>query len=150
MHHGTCVPCRKTYRDCLPAVAGKNVPGIPGACATRKFRYLVRGPWFLMFYYWYNLQLPLMAAHAILEFCSLYRGPQSKRLLHTSYSCLAYVDNTSVVWPVRVLLILYCWFNSLFLLKTTMASKLHFLPFSLEWFSNRFQSMTPSHIAKNP
>ena len=23
----------------------KNVPGIPGACATRNFTYLVRGPW---------------------------------------------------------------------------------------------------------
>ena len=25
--------------------ATKNVPGIPGACATRNFTYLVRGPW---------------------------------------------------------------------------------------------------------
>ena len=24
---------------------GENVPGIPGACATRNFTYLVRGPW---------------------------------------------------------------------------------------------------------
>ena len=24
---------------------GKNVPGIPGACVTRKFTYLARGPW---------------------------------------------------------------------------------------------------------
>ena len=24
---------------------GENVPGIPGACVTRNFRYLVRGPW---------------------------------------------------------------------------------------------------------
>ena len=24
---------------------GENVPGIPGACATRNFAYLVRGPW---------------------------------------------------------------------------------------------------------
>ena len=27
------------------SVAGKNYPGIPGACATRNFAYLVRGPW---------------------------------------------------------------------------------------------------------
>ena len=24
---------------------GENVPGIPGACATRNYKYLVRGPW---------------------------------------------------------------------------------------------------------
>ena len=27
------------------SAAGENVPGIPGACATRNFTYLVRGPW---------------------------------------------------------------------------------------------------------
>ena len=31
MHHGTCV-------------GGENVPGIRGACTTRNFTYLVRGP----------------------------------------------------------------------------------------------------------
>ena len=30
---------------CRPQPTTKNVPGIPGACATRNFRYLVRGPW---------------------------------------------------------------------------------------------------------
>ena len=45
MHHGTCVThvpwCNSgsLTRDC-----GENVPGIPGACATRNFTYLVRGP----------------------------------------------------------------------------------------------------------
>ena len=29
----------------LNLAAGENVPGIPGACATHKFTYLVRGPW---------------------------------------------------------------------------------------------------------
>ena len=29
----------------LNSAAGGNVPGIPGACATRDFTYLVRGPW---------------------------------------------------------------------------------------------------------
>ena len=45
MHHGTCdthVPW------CMPGSrtpgGGENVPGIPGACATRNFAYLVRGP----------------------------------------------------------------------------------------------------------
>ena len=29
----------------LKSAAGENVPGIPGACATRNFTYLVRGPY---------------------------------------------------------------------------------------------------------
>ena len=56
MHHGTCV----THVPwCLPgSLTGgflwsrwrKNVPGIPGACATHICPYLVRGPWsFLVF-----------------------------------------------------------------------------------------------------
>ena len=41
MHHGTCV----THVPwCIPGSL-TNVPGIPGACATRNFTYLVRGPW---------------------------------------------------------------------------------------------------------
>ena len=53
MHHGTCV----THVPwCMPGSLtssflwswrwGENVPGIPGACATRNFTYLVRGPWY--------------------------------------------------------------------------------------------------------
>ena len=37
--------CRDACRDRWPAVAGENVPGIPGACATRYFTYLARGAW---------------------------------------------------------------------------------------------------------
>ena len=33
------------YRFPLISTAGENVPGIPGACATCNFTYLVRGPW---------------------------------------------------------------------------------------------------------
>ena len=45
MHHGTCV----THVPwCMPGsltCAGReNVPGIPGACATRNFTYLIRSP----------------------------------------------------------------------------------------------------------
>ena len=29
----------------LTSGGGENVPGIPGACATRNFAYLVKGPW---------------------------------------------------------------------------------------------------------
>ena len=44
MHHGiTHVPW------CMPGSltrgGGENVPGIPGACTTRNFAYLARGPW---------------------------------------------------------------------------------------------------------
>ena len=46
MHHGTCV----THVPCCISGSptrgdGENVPGIPGACATRNFTYLARGPW---------------------------------------------------------------------------------------------------------
>ena len=42
--------CRDPCRGRLLAVSfemggGENVPGIPGACATRIFTYLIRGPW---------------------------------------------------------------------------------------------------------
>ena len=45
MHHGTCVThvpwCES---GSLTRGDGENVPGLPGACATRNFVYLVRGP----------------------------------------------------------------------------------------------------------
>ena len=51
MHHGTCathapwcVPGSLTS-GCLWSRWRENVAGIPGACATRKFTYLVRGTW---------------------------------------------------------------------------------------------------------
>ena len=42
--------CRDACRGCYLAVSvevggGQNVPGIPGACATRNITYLARGPW---------------------------------------------------------------------------------------------------------
>ena len=45
MHHGTCVthvPC--CMSGLLTRSGGENVSGIPGACATRNFTYLARGP----------------------------------------------------------------------------------------------------------
>ena len=46
MHHGTYVTC---VPWCMPGSlncsGGKNVPGIPGACATRVFVYLARSTW---------------------------------------------------------------------------------------------------------
>ena len=46
MHHGTCVThVPWCMSGSLTRVDRENVPGIPGACATRNFTYLVRGPW---------------------------------------------------------------------------------------------------------
>ena len=46
MHHGTCVThVPWCMSGSLTRGGGENVPGIPGACATRNFTYLVRGPW---------------------------------------------------------------------------------------------------------
>ena len=51
MHHGTCVthvpwcmPGSLTNDFPLESAVRENVPGIPGACATRNVTYLVRGP----------------------------------------------------------------------------------------------------------
>ena len=45
MHHGTCVTHMPwCMSGLLSRGSGENVPGIPGACATRNFAYLVRGP----------------------------------------------------------------------------------------------------------
>ena len=44
--HGTCVthaPCHMP--SSLSRGGEENVPGIPGACATSNYAYLVRGPW---------------------------------------------------------------------------------------------------------
>ena len=46
MHHGTCVThVPWCMSGSLTRGVGENVPGIPGACATRNFTYLARGPW---------------------------------------------------------------------------------------------------------
>ena len=40
----------------LKSAAGENVPGIPGACATCKFTYLVRGPWTRIVSWWIKIR----------------------------------------------------------------------------------------------
>ena len=46
MHHGTCVThVPWCMSGSLSRGGGKNVAGIPGACVTRDFTYLARGPW---------------------------------------------------------------------------------------------------------
>ena len=48
MHHGTCVThVPWCMSESLIRGRGENVPGIPGACATRNFAYLARGPYLL-------------------------------------------------------------------------------------------------------
>ena len=45
MYHGTCVAHMPwCMSGSLTRGGGENVSGIPGACATRNFSYLVRGP----------------------------------------------------------------------------------------------------------
>ena len=45
MHHGTCVThVPWCMSGSLTRCGGENVPGIPGACATRTFTHLARGP----------------------------------------------------------------------------------------------------------
>ena len=46
MHHDTCVRhVPWCMSGSLTNGGGENVPGIPGACTTRNFTYLARGPW---------------------------------------------------------------------------------------------------------
>ena len=46
MHHGTCVThVPWCMSGSLTRGGRENVPGIPGACTTRNFTYLARGPW---------------------------------------------------------------------------------------------------------
>ena len=59
MHHGTCVthvpwcmPGSLTSGFPLESAVRENVPGIPGACATRHVTYLVRGPCFITISRW--------------------------------------------------------------------------------------------------
>ena len=49
MHHGTCVThVPWCMSGSLTRGGGENVPGIPGACATRNFTYLTWGPWYTL------------------------------------------------------------------------------------------------------
>ena len=48
IYHGTCVThVPWCMSGLLNRGGGENVPGIPGACSTRNFAHLARGPWFL-------------------------------------------------------------------------------------------------------
>ena len=46
MHHGTCIThVPWCMSGSLTRGGEENVSGVPGACTTRNFAYLVRGPW---------------------------------------------------------------------------------------------------------
>ena len=65
MHHGTCVThVPWCISGSLTRGGGENVPGIPGACASRNCTYLARGPWLLQS----NVDVPTVSI--ILNFCS--------------------------------------------------------------------------------
>ena len=76
MQHGTCmthVPwCMSGSLICGN---GENVPGIPGACATRNFAYLVRGPWWINPYHLFFITY----ANQVIKyyFCQLIRQHSS-------------------------------------------------------------------------
>ena len=74
-HRGLAIPtcftarasrtCRDACRDRQLAVSfedggGRNVPGIPGAYATRNYTYLVGGPWMTSLYLWILVYEPVV------------------------------------------------------------------------------------------
>ena len=77
MLHGTCVMHMPwCMSGSLTRGGGENVPGIPGACATRNFTYLARGPC----YWLHNGALLLCVEHRELFRCQLRRHWQQRRL----------------------------------------------------------------------
>ena len=56
MHHGTCVRHVPLCMSGSPTRGGGgNVPGIPGACATRNFTYLATGPCIVVYLCWHEV-----------------------------------------------------------------------------------------------
>ena len=45
MHHGTCITLGSLTSGFLWSRWREKFPGIPSACATRNYTYLIRGPW---------------------------------------------------------------------------------------------------------
>ena len=76
MHYGTCVTHVPWYLSgSLTRSGGENVPGIPGACASRNFTYLARDPCNLDTFQW----------HAVLS----YIDSQIKKNKHSNHQKLA-------------------------------------------------------------
>ena len=72
MHYGTCVThVPWCMSGSLTRDGGENVPGIPGACTTRNFAYLARGPWYGSYLFMYTLRLTQRAGDkALCHICS--------------------------------------------------------------------------------
>ena len=74
MHHGTCVTLVSwCMSGSLTRGGGESVPGIPEACATRNFTYLVRGP---------------LKSHDRHIFFSLVVDPPTPFRLHGLFACM--------------------------------------------------------------
>ena len=111
MHRGTCL---KLVSWCMPGSltrsGGENVPGIPGACATSNFTYLVRGP------LWWEKSLKLL----------IRRG----RVTHICVCKLCYhwfrwwyIDSAALNhWLNQWLLIRHIWTNLKFGLGYTLGT----------------------------
>ena len=107
----TCIKTRawRTWRDACQdsllvvsiEVGGReNVPGIPGACATHNFTYLVRGPltgfvrsMLLMFYIWLMFQ----ATHVVLKSYNFDQNDKAGRCRKNQLK----VHNTRICSPVN-------------------------------------------------
>ena len=98
MHHGTSVMhVLRCMLGSLTHSGGENVPGIPGAYASRNFMYLVRGPWRAFRQYFpQDSESDISAAHSIVHYLwirvDIYTGirPQCLhmwRLLHRVRNC---------------------------------------------------------------
>ena len=92
MHYGTCVMnvpwCMSVS---LTRGGGERVPGILGACATRNFAYLVRGPCHDIAYY------VTMTNVGYTEI----RAPSQYKDLFPGYRNSHYIDNTVVTVFIR-------------------------------------------------
>ena len=80
MHHGTCVThVPRCMSGSLTIGGGKNVPGIPGACATWNFTYLMRCPcnmWHII-----SSEVQTYRHHIWIQFCVwqawIFKGEES-------------------------------------------------------------------------
>ena len=93
MHHGTCVTRElRCLSGSLTRGGGENVPGIPGACATRNFTYLVRGPWIEGSYnasaVWSKAFINSRRWQAVAGLCDLWRSRCWRR--YSSHRCNRY------------------------------------------------------------
>ena len=121
MHHGTCV----THAPrCMPGLltsgffevgGGENGPGLPGACATRNFTYLVRVPCQALISFWmlartscWKIELSIFCAHDVTAICRglLYITPvitNTYLLTQHTYRIDMHTDiHINSLWPGNV------------------------------------------------